>query len=166
VVPDRYSFIDVGERDYKNPLPYDKIAPATYKVWEKSIDFEETINNSKARMATNEQLKLIEQQARWIKERRDNNIVPLNFDKYVADIEKTRARNKEFEALSKYENNLRFSSHNNELEMINLDEVLGEKRTRWHKSLSQDVYVEEAVHVLEDLKLAKLKKEKLANLKD
>lgn len=166
VVPDRFSFIDVGERDYKNPLPYDKIAPAKYSIWDGYSDFEETISNSKERMATNEHLKLIEEQARWIKERRDNNTIPLNYSKYIADIEKNKERSKEFEAISKYENNLKFSSHLKEIEVKKQDTILAEKRTRWHKSLGQDIYVEEAVHVLEDLKLGKIKREKVANLKD
>ncbi len=166
VVPDRFSFIDVGERDYKNPLPYDKIAPAKYSTWDGYSDFEEIITNSKQRMAVNEHLKLIEEQARWIKERRDNNIVPLNYNKYIADIEKNKERSKEFEAISEYENNLKFTSHLKEIEVKKQDTILAEKRTRWHKSLGQDIYVEEAVHVLEDLNLGKTKREKVANLKD
>ena len=117
-------------------------------------------------MATNEHLKLIEEQARWIKERRDNNTIPLNYSKYIADIEKNKERSKEFEAISKYENNLKFSSHLKEIQVKKQDTILAEKRTRWHKSLGQDIYLEEAVHVLEDLKLGKIKREKVANLKD
>ena len=166
VVPDRYSFIDVGERDYRNPLPYDKIAPASYNVWNGYIDFEETIAASKERMAQNEQLKLIEEQARWIKERRENTTVPLNYEKYIADIQRNRERNKQFEALSEYQNNLSFSSHINEQQEKRMDSVLAEKRSRWHKNLSQDVYVEEAVHVLEDLKLNNIKRENVAKIKD
>lgn len=166
VVPDRYSYIDVGERDYRNPMPYDKIAPASYKSWDGYFDLEETIANSKERMSENEQLKLIEKQAKWIKERRDNNIVPLNYDEYVADIEKNRKLSKQFEALSEYQNNLKFSSHIKEQELKKMDSVLSEKRSRWHESLSQDIYVEEAVNVLEDLKLNNIKREKLANIKD
>ncbi|RLD29969.1 MAG: tail-specific protease, partial [Bacteroidetes bacterium] len=86
VMPDRYSYIDIGERDYDNPLPYDKISPANYEVWDGYIDYEGTINRSKARMAKSEQLSLIDQNARWIKKNRDENIVNLNFDAYLAGI--------------------------------------------------------------------------------
>ena len=67
VMPDRYSYIDIGERDYNNPLPYDKIESAKYDVWDGYIDFQETINKSKERMAKSEQLKLIDENAQWIK---------------------------------------------------------------------------------------------------
>jgi len=46
VMPDRYSYIDIGERDYDNPLPYDKIESANYSVWDGYIDYEETISKS------------------------------------------------------------------------------------------------------------------------
>lgn len=166
VVPDRFSFIDVGERDYKNPLPYDKIEPAKYTTWDGFSEYEETIAKSKERMAVNEHLKLIEENARWIKKRRDNNVVPLNYNEYIADIEKNKERSKDFDAISEYENHLNFSSHLQEKELKKQDTTLAEKRTRWHKSLKQDVYVEEAVHVLEDLKTIKTKREKVANVKD
>jgi carboxyl-terminal processing protease len=43
------------------------------------------------------------------------------------------------------------------------DSVLREKRDRWHKNLARDVYLEEAVNVLEDLKIDSFKKGKLAS---
>ncbi|WP_339611441.1 carboxy terminal-processing peptidase [uncultured Planktosalinus sp.] len=166
IVPDRYSYFDLGERDYNNPLPYDKIAPADYQTWDGYIDLEKTIQESKKRIAASEQLKLIDEQARWIKERRDNNVVPLNYEKYIADIENNRKRSEQYDSITEYENNLGFRSHIKEQELKKLDSILSEKRSRWHKNLSHDIYVEEAVNVLEDLKLNNIKREKLANIKD
>jgi carboxyl-terminal processing protease len=54
VVPDRYSYIDIGEKDQDNPLPWDKIDAADYDVWENYFDFDTTISKSKERMAANE----------------------------------------------------------------------------------------------------------------
>ncbi len=42
---------------------------------------------------------------------------------------------------------------------------LREKRDRWHKNLAKDVYIEEAVNVLQDIKINNLKQAKLASLK-
>ena len=165
-MPDRYAYIEVGERDYDNPLPYDKISPADYKVWDGYIDFEETINKSKARMAQSEQLKLIEENARWIKERRDELDVTLNFEAYTAEIEKRKAETKKFDAINEYDNKLSYRSLSNEVALMKQDTTLREKRKRWHKNLAGDIYVEEAVHVLEDLKLNNIKAGKVANIKN
>lgn len=166
VVPDRYSFIEVGERDYENPLPYDKIAPANYEVWNGITDFDEVIKNSSERMAASNQLRLIEKNAKWIKERSDNNTVSLNYKKYISEIEKNMESAKEFDVISEYQTNLSYTSLPYEVELKKADSSLLEKRNRWHKSLSQDVYVEEAIHVLEDLKVNTIRNNKVANIKD
>ncbi len=41
-----------------------------------------------------------------------------------------------------------------ELKLFDQDTILKEKRERWHESLSQDVYIEEALNVLNDLKMS------------
>ncbi|WP_034262443.1 carboxy terminal-processing peptidase [Altibacter lentus] len=166
VMPDRYSYIDVGERDYDNPLPYDKIDPAKYDAWDGYIDFEETIEKSKARMAKSEQLALIEQNARWIKTKRDEMEVSLNYDAYAAEIEKRKEESKKFDTIDNYDNKLSYRSLPYEIELMRQDTTLREKRKRWHKNLAKDIYVEEAVHVLEDLKLNNIKKGKMANIKN
>lgn len=166
VMPDRYSYIEVGERDYDNPLPYDKIEPADYEVWNGYIDFEETIKKSKERMAKSEQLALIEENAQWIKKRRDELEVDLNYKRYAAEIERRKEETKKFDAIGEYDNKLSYRSLPSEIEMMKLDTTLREKRKRWHKSLSKDIYVEEAVNVLEDLKLNNIKAGKLAKIKN
>lgn len=166
VMPDRYSYIEVGERDYDNPLPYDKIEAAKYDIWDGYIDFEEAITKSKERMAKSEQLALIEENARWIKSRRDELEVDLNFENYVSEIEKRKVETEKFKAISDYDNKLSYRSLANEIELMKQDTTLREKRKRWHKNLSKDIYVEEAVNVLEDLKLTNIKAGKVANIKN
>ena len=166
VMPDRYSYIDIGERDYDNPLPYDKIEPAKYDIWDGYIDFQETINKSVDRMAKSEQLKLIEENARYIKNRRDEMEVNLNYEAYKNELAKRKEETKKFDAVDSYDNMMSYKSLGNEIELMKQDTTLREKRKRWHKNLSKDIYVEEAVNVLQDLKLNNIKAGKVANIKN
>lgn len=166
VMPDRYSYIDIGEKDYDNPLPYDKIAPANYTLWKGYIDYDQTIKKSKARMAQNQQLQLIDDNAKWIKKRRDDNEVTLNFDAYTAEIERRKEETQRFDSIDKYDNHLKFESLPYEMALMKEDTTLLDKRNRWHKNLGKDIYVEEAVHVLGDLKLSNLKADKVADAKN
>src|SRR5690554_4162842 len=154
VVVDRFSFIDIGEKDQKNPLPWDKIDSVDYNIWEGYFDYSETIKKSSQRMGNNEQLKLIGENAKWIKTRMDENIHSLNYNKYKAQLKLNEEESKRFDKISEYQTNLSFKSLPYEQELFKTDTILKEKRERWHKSLSQDVYVEEAIHVLEDLKMS------------
>ncbi|MDT0643661.1 carboxy terminal-processing peptidase [Zunongwangia sp. F363] len=168
VVPDRYSFVDIGEKDQENPLPWDKIDPAKYDVWDGYVDFDEAIASSKERMSQNAQLKLIEENAQWIKNQSEDNDYSLNYDEYSANVEEQTERAKRFDSLKDYDTHLSFTSLPYEEKEFETDSTLKEKRDRWHKSLSSDVYMEEAINVLADMKMNNINKSKskYANIKD
>ena len=123
VVPDRYSYIDIGEKDQENPLPWDKIDAVDYDVWANYFDYDTTIEKSKARMAANEQLKLIDANARWVKKIRDREIYSLNYEDYKKDMELNEEEAKRFEKLSEYKTNLTFSSLPYEVELMDEDSM-------------------------------------------
>ena len=162
VVPDRYSYIDIGEKDQDNPLPWDKIDAADYDVWENYFDYETTISKSKERMAANEQLKLIDANAKWVKKIRDRDIYSLNYNTYKKEMELNEEEAKRFAKLSEYQTNLTFNSLPYELKLMDQDSVLMQKRNRWHVALAKDVYIEEALNVLNDLKMTYAIKTKVA----
>ncbi|RAJ15127.1 carboxy terminal-processing peptidase [Olleya aquimaris] len=165
VVPDRYSFIEIGERDQENPLAWDKIAPVDYEEWDRYFDYDRTIAKSKERMANNEQLKLIENNARWAKTKMDENTYSLNYEKYKSKLKLNEEEAKQFDAISDYKTDLTFQSLPYEQQLFEQDTILRDKRTRWHENLSKDVYVEEALNVLNDLKMT-YEIKKVATLKD
>ncbi|WP_425234592.1 carboxy terminal-processing peptidase [Ulvibacterium sp.] len=162
VVPDKYSYIDLGERDQSNPLKWDKISPADYEIWDGYIDYEQTIANSNKRMAANAQIKMIEENAQWLKKEQDETIISLKYDVYKEEEKKDKERSDYFKSISEYDSHLTFTSLKYEKELFTQDSVLREKRDRWHKNLAKDVYVEEAVNVLQDLKINNIKHGKLA----
>ncbi|WP_422107318.1 carboxy terminal-processing peptidase [Winogradskyella sp.] len=166
IVPDRYSYIDIGEKDQENPLPWDKIDAVDYELWGNYFDYDTTIERSKARMAANEQLKLIDANAKWVKKIRDREMYSLNYDAYKKQMELNEEEAKRFEKLSEYQTNLTFNSLPYEIELMEQDSVLKEKRDRWHQSLAKDVYIEEALNVLNDLKMTYAIKNKVANVKN
>jgi len=166
VVVDRYSFIDIGEKDQDNPLPWDKISAANYTAWDGFINYKETISKSNARMSSNTQLQLIEKQAKWIKKQSEEKEASLNYSDYLAEKEKIKKTGEQFEALNKYKTNLSFTSLPYETNLIEKDSILGKKRETWHKYLAKDVYIEEAVNVLEDLQINNIKVKQKVVIKD
>src|SRR5699024_676291 len=112
---------------------------------------EEIVERSKSRLDTNQRVKLIDDYAKWIRERRDEKKVQLSFDKYKASIELRKEKAKAFDTINKFENNLTFASVQSDLVKMEADSTLAESRRRWHKALNRDVYVDEAVHVIKDL---------------
>nr|WP_281238697.1 carboxy terminal-processing peptidase [Flavobacterium praedii] len=151
VMPDRYAYLKMGERDEAHALPWDKIDPAPYTIWSHTSKFDQAIINSKKRIEENVQFKLIEENAKWIDNRSNENTYSLNLNKFKVAQSQIEETAKKFKPIVDYKNNLKFTSLPYELEGMNNDPVLKEKRERWHENLSKDIYVEEALNVLDDL---------------
>ncbi|ARV10161.1 tail-specific protease [Winogradskyella sp. PC-19] len=166
IVPDRYKYIGIGERTQDNPLSWDKIDSADYNLWENYYDYDAAISKSKKRIENNEQLKLIDENAKWINDIRENETFSLNYEAYKRRLELNEEQAKRFEKLSDYKTDLTFNSLPYELKLVEKDSILKEKRKRWHVSLSKDVYVEEALNVLNDLKLSYAIKSNVAKMKN
>lgn len=166
VVPDRYKYIGIGERTQDNPLAWDKIDAAEYTVLENYFDYETTVTKSKARVSNNEQLKLIDENAKWINDIRENQIYSLNYEAYKKRLEDNEKEAKHYKKIFDYKTNLSFQSLPYELNLIVNDTILKEKRNRWHVSLSKDVYVEEALNVLNDMQTSYTIKNNLAKVKN
>mgnify|MGYP003423850268 FL=1 len=151
VMPDRYAYLKMGERDVDNAMPWDKIDAAPFTQWKNTQDFDKAIARSKARIAENPQFKLIEENAKWIDSKSNENTYSLNIDKFRAVQNSVEETAKKYKPIFEYKNQLKFTSLPYEEEEYKKDPTLKEKRQRWHESLSKDVYVEEALNVLDDL---------------
>ena len=152
IIPDRYTYIDVGERDQDNPLSWDRIQAATFTPWHKQIDYERILSSSRERLSANRYVDLLDEEARWISAQREDDTTYLDLKSYRKNKEELKKKSKEFEALDQYDTRLKFSSLPYEKNLFNQDSILREKRDRWHKELAKDVYLEEAIAVLKDLK--------------
>ena len=174
VMPDRFSFMETGEKDEKSALPWDKIEPAIYTPL--NVSYDKVIANSKNRIASNENFNLITENAKWINDRKEDNTISLNYSSYKKELAEIEVQTKKFKELEKFKNNLTFTSLPYELELMAKDELLKEKRDRWHAELVKDVYMTETLNVLNDLtskdmkttivkgkKAKKIKEKKLAS---
>lgn len=154
-MPDKYTYFEIGERDEKNPLSWDKIEPAEYKPVNVYANFHEVVNESKKRIADNPHFIIIDDNAKWLKQGRDKTLVQLNYEKFKKDIEQREKESEAFEDIALYESNLTFNSPQYELPLFTQDSILAKKREIWHKNLKKDIYMEEALTVLSELEINK-----------
>ena len=152
VLPDRFSYLDMGERDEDNALPWDKISPADYKTV--TTGFNDVIARSKVRIDSNKQFKLIKENAKWIFDRKDDNDFSLNLNKFQAELDEADLQLKKFKPIAEYKNGLDFQSLPYENAIFAKDSILKEKRVRWHEDMQRDVYIDEAFNILGDLNVS------------
>ena len=154
VIPNRYSYIDFGEKEQDNPLEWDKISAVDYTPWNSNFDFYKAIEKSNSRIQGSDYLKLIDDNAKWVKSVRDIEDFNLNYFKYSNKIMSDEEIVKSFNELKDFKTDLEFRSLPYEIKLIENDSTLKLKRNRWHKNLSKDFYVDEALNVLNDLKIS------------
>jgi len=155
-LPFRYKYLDFGEKDSENPMQWDEIENINYQKWNSNFDFDFAIKKSQKRMKENEHLKLVDENAKWIKDIREKKIFNLNYQKFRSELEENIKTTEKFKKLDNFSLDYSFKSLPYETQMIENDSILGKKRERWHKSLNKDIYIGEALNVLSDLRFSYL----------
>ena len=151
LVIDRYAYVDMGEKDQDNPLSWDRITPAAYRPWGQMLNYDYAIANSRERLAQNGYLKLIDEQAQWIKSQQNDLEYPLSYDKYKAERDHDQAYVKRFDKLDEFESEYEFQWLPEAGFEGEPNADLIKNRERWQKSLKKDIYISEAVEILKDL---------------
>jgi len=152
-MPSRYSYMKFGERDLDGALAWDKVSQANYVKSNSYENFSDVINNSKERIASSTDFRLVNEYAKWLKKEQDDTTYSLNYKNYVKDVTDKETFAKKFNSVFDFKSKLTFSSPKYELASLNNDKDLKLKRTKWHENLAKDMYVNEALNVLSSLKL-------------
>ena len=152
IFPNRYSYIDIGEKDLENPLSWDKIDPARYDNSVKVFNYAQAISNSKERIGKNEYFTIIDQHAKLIKSKQDDKTISLDYNSYKEDQEEFKLQSDKLKVIEEFISPYLFEWNENNLNAnSSYNDDMKEKRDRWIESLQKDIYVDEAMNLLKDL---------------
>ena len=150
VIPDSYMYVFDGERDEKNPIKWDKIGPATYTKWQSYDEkFKYVTDQMNRKLNQNNIINDIYERANWIKSQQNINNIPLNLVEYKKYQKDQKLKASQFDKISKYENQLSFELLKTEKSFIQENKELLEERIKWHKNLSKDIFIDQAVNTLD-----------------
>jgi carboxyl-terminal processing protease len=152
-MPSRYSYMKVGERDLEGALAWDKVPKATYTQTDSYANFADVVYSSKQRIASNTNFKLINEYAKWLKKNQEENSYSLNYKKFFNESDLKEKEAEKFKSVFDYKSDLTYSSPKYEQSLFKDNKDLADKRMAWHKNLSKDMYISEALNVLSELKL-------------
>lgn len=161
-MPSRLSYMKYGERDLEGALNWDKVPQAKYTQTNTYANFNDVVYNSKQRIANSKNFKLINEYAKWLKENQEDMSFSLNYKQFFAKNDQKEKEANQFKSVFEYTSNLTFTSPKYEKALFKNDKDLADKRIAWHKILSKDMYISEALNVLSELKL-KNKTESIKN---
>ena len=150
--PNRYSYIDIGERDLENPLNWDKIDPARYNSLDKMFNYSKLISNSNERIQNSEFFSLIDDHASWVRSQQDDKTISLEYNTYKNELDMSKLQNDKLKIIDNFKSPYNFQwNFVDELDDSSYNNDMKEIRDRWIESLQKDIYVNEAMNLLKDL---------------
>lgn len=151
IVPDYYEYLKMRERDNWNALSYDEINKASYTMWQPGFSFQTVENLAKARIANDSVFRLIKKETDLLA-KQDDKEYPLEINQYKAEQKITHDAVKKIESLIKLDKAMQVSFlKQDEQRYVSADKDKTERYAQWLKSVSKDVYVNEAVKVIDDM---------------
>lgn len=150
IFPSQYGSIQIGEKDQSNPLSWDKISPARYSINKYNSRNTYVIEKSKARLAKNPMINLIHEQGEWIKLKQKDYDFHLNYNSYINKRDNDKKYSERFDVLKEFESELAFTWLEINMNIDKSNDILI-RRDRWLKGLKKDIFLDEAVNVLNDL---------------
>ena len=149
---DQFTYSDINEGARAEALAWDQIGALTYNKWPNPFDMNAIKAKSAERLKNNQHLKMIDESMKFVKSMEDTKKVPLNINDYKAYRKEREAKIKKYEALDNYKNNLKVAMNAKDLATSKVDTVFKARRENWIKGLQKDVYLEESINVLKDLR--------------
>jgi carboxyl-terminal processing protease len=153
ILPDLYGSIELGEKELDNAMKWDEISPATYTKWQIPVtNLPEVIASSKSRVLQNKTFGLISENADRLKMQSKVTEYSLNLKDYRDLQVKLREDGKKFDKMLDGDTKLNVSTLSDDLKAFAGDSVKVSSAKAWQKELKKDVYLEEAVYIMKDLK--------------
>ena len=152
-LPDSYAYLETGERENDYPLQFDKIEPARYdRVPEYTASLNEVREQSLERTNKSEAFQAIDKYARDLRAERDETLVSLNLDDYVAEQEVRSAESDKYKDL--FEPIETFDVDNLDLDKLQLktaDESKKERNQDFIDRVKKDLHLYETVQIVNDM---------------
>jgi carboxyl-terminal processing protease len=94
---------------------------------------------------------MVDENALQVEENREQTTKTLNLEKFMKRQKKLQKQSKELrEALNK-ETNVKVNQLQENYETFSEDSVKMERFKKWKNDLKEDIYLEEAIHILDDI---------------
>ncbi len=152
IIPDLYTFIEIGEKEQDFVMKWDKINPVEFEKWNSTWKLEEIQNTTSKSINESNVFNEVEKMAKKLREDRDNTIVSLNLNDYREEQNAFEKESDQFEELFVSIKDFAISNINQDLELIQGDSVKLEMNDTFIETLQKDNYVYQVMDIVEEMK--------------
>jgi carboxyl-terminal processing protease len=149
VLPDPY--YEIAERKDKDALAWDEIPKATYTPWMDPVPVEALKKNSEKRLATSEAFKMMNDNIATLRSLDKQDSYSLNIATYKSEQKNNAAALKRYDAVNDKVKELNIASLKVDLDKMGNDTSKLARNKDWLKFRQKDIYLDEAVNVMNDL---------------
>jgi len=153
-IPDIYEYSKLREKDNPDALPWDEITKAEYSNWKYSLDLSPIKKASNERLKSNTAFNVIRDNAHWISEQNDK-VYTLNLKKYQEEQKQIKEAVKQIETSAELTSELDVTALPEDLKKFEYDNGKLERFKQWVKLLRGDIYLDEAINVVNDMVIQK-----------
>lgn len=152
ILPERYNYVDVGEKDYDHALDWTKIEAVDYDQDVYKLGNEETLRQeSMSRVKANPTFQLIEESAQLLKLFKEESKVPLTFEGYAMYKAKRDELNEKIEALDREVPGVSAELLEADIAYVQEDSTRMDRYNDFLEGLDEDIYIGEAMAILRDM---------------
>lgn len=152
VLPDNYSYIKAGEKEYESAMGWSEIAPVKYQQNVYKVTNMNALKAASAlRVKNNPEFAKIDKYAKYLKNQQDVKTYTLNLDKYRKELE---TRKKESESMKESTDpikNLNVINPVADNGYIQMDSSRIARNNSWVDAVKKDVYIEESMYIIKDI---------------
>lgn len=156
ILPDQYSDMDIGEKEYENALSWSEVEPVSYTQDVCTLPDLATLKAKSAqRVQANPTFSLIQENNLRRKRNTDESVYALALDEFV------KYRKEKTEEAKKYRDIMKTPVAGLQIEILPMDTAyIQEDPSRiarsedWVKQMQRDIYLEETLHIMKDLMVA------------
>jgi len=148
---DFFTYSEIGERYDDYALAWDKIPAVSYQPLN-YFSVTALQRGIEARLANNKTYQLIQESSQWKENLDKEESISLNQKKFNEVMKTRKSQIKKFKNLEKFNNGLKFVVNPDEAVREKTDEAFAKKTENWMKNLQRDLYLEEAVNVISEMK--------------
>ena len=150
VLSDKYEQLKLREKDDPDALPWDEISKANYTPWNPGYDVTTIKRMEQDRLNNSDVFKTIKANSEWLEKQNDKEH-PLQLEKYRQEVKAIQGTVKQNESLEKLKDSLDVSFIPKDENMFANDSGKQERFNNWLKGLTKDIYLDQAVRVMNDM---------------
>jgi len=152
ILPDNFTYIPTGEQDNEYAMEWTEIPAVDYEQNVRKVkNMSKLQAMSSKRVANNDVFIKVNENAKRLKEQRDDTNASLNIEEYQKETELLEEEAELYKEIFKPIEALEIKNLAVDLVEINMDEAKKARNDDWLKAMKKDAYIQEALNIMKDM---------------